>query len=251
VSSTHFVILAAGLGRRLAMAGYHTPKWLLEVAGRPIADRQLGGIKSVINGEPSSITVIAGHRADLVATYADAAELAVRVVVNSEFESRNNWYTLLVAFDELHLAADDRVVVINSDLCASAEWFTAVIADVLQAGTEVLAIDGERPLTSEAMKVCAKPAADSLVLEAIGKVGLKGNPCGEYVGLLTLSSQGVDVVRHELIQIAQDAARADEWYEAAIGMSASSLNWILHPVASSKWTEIDDPTDLKTAEAQI
>jgi choline kinase len=251
VSSIHFVILAAGLGSRLAKSGYDKPKWLLDVGGSPIADRQLRGIRRATGDASSTITVVAGHRANLVDQYAGSTDLPVKVVVNAEFDTRNNWYSLLLGVNSLELDSDDRVVVINSDLCAKADWFAAVIDGVLELGSDVLAIDADRPLTQEAMKVVASTTNGVRVLEEIGKSGLEGEPIGEYVGLLSMSSTGVKLLRQELERFAQDSARADEWYEAAIGLSATSIDWILHPVPNSEWTEVDDPTDLITAEAQL
>jgi choline kinase len=43
----HLVVLAAGRGRRLGALGDDTPKWLLDVAGATLADRQLAAVRRV------------------------------------------------------------------------------------------------------------------------------------------------------------------------------------------------------------
>src|SRR5688572_25929992 len=57
---THVVILAAGQGTRMKS---HLPKVLHEIAGRSMIERVLHIAQSV---DPATITLIVGHRADLI-----------------------------------------------------------------------------------------------------------------------------------------------------------------------------------------
>lgn len=54
------VVLAAGRGSRLGALGGTTPKWLLPVPGRPIADRQLDGL-GLAGPAVGSVSVVTGH----------------------------------------------------------------------------------------------------------------------------------------------------------------------------------------------
>jgi CTP:molybdopterin cytidylyltransferase MocA len=58
--TVHVVVLAAGRGSRLGALGGATPKWLLPVAGRPIADRPLEGL-GLAGPAVGSVSVVTGH----------------------------------------------------------------------------------------------------------------------------------------------------------------------------------------------
>ena len=63
--SLHVVVLAAGRGSRLGPVGSDTPKWLLDVGGRALAEHHLEGFGR--SPHPlASLRVVTGHAADAV-----------------------------------------------------------------------------------------------------------------------------------------------------------------------------------------
>src|SRR5512132_1865335 len=60
MTDTHVVVLAAGQGTRMKS---QLPKVLHQIAGRPMIEHVLHAARAVT---PSTVTVIVGHRADLV-----------------------------------------------------------------------------------------------------------------------------------------------------------------------------------------
>jgi choline kinase len=58
------VILAAGRGSRLGALGDATPKSLLDVGGRTLADRHLEGLR--LARSVASVTVATGHPAQAI-----------------------------------------------------------------------------------------------------------------------------------------------------------------------------------------
>ena len=63
-ASTRVVVLAAGRGSRLGSTGAETPKWLLEVGGRTIAERQLEAAEMArreTGGAVGPVHVVTGH----------------------------------------------------------------------------------------------------------------------------------------------------------------------------------------------
>ena len=235
------VVLAAGRGSRLAAVGDERPKWLLEVAGRSIASRQLEALDLVGSDVLRSVTVVTGHAADAVRG-TDLGD-AVGLLHNDLYLTYNNWYTVLLALRSL--PEDARVVVMNGDLCASPEWIAGFLTDCTTTEHEgQLAIDFDRTLTDESMKVSRD---DDGALRTIGKHAFP-SPVGEYVGLLMASGSVLEDFRACLERFAQDEADAQQWYEGAVGVTAGTgTRWHLWSTPSSAWVEIDDLADLASA----
>jgi choline kinase len=236
------VVLAAGRGSRLAAVGDDRPKWLLEVGGRTLASRQLAAVAAA-GDAVRSLTVVTGHAADALNDLPLGPEQ--RLLHNELFLTYNNWYSVLVALRDL--PDDGRVVVMNGDLCAEPEWITAFLGDCASTAEEaMLAIDFDRTLTAESMKVSA---TDDGALRTIGKHEFP-SPVGEYVGLLMASGSVLRAFRDQLEAFAREEKHAQEWYEGAVGVTAGrGVRWHLWATPGSAWVEIDDLDDLAAAEA--
>jgi choline kinase len=243
VTALDIVILAAGRGSRLAAVGDDKPKWLLEVGGQTIADRQLAALDLLPAEALRSVTVVTGHAA------ASLAEVPLGPVVsllhNELYLTYNNWYSVLVALRAL--PDDARVVVMNGDLCAAPEWLAAFLhacRDTHEGG--LLGIDFDRQLTDESMKVSRGDAGE---LKTIGKHAFP-DPVGEYVGLLMATGDVLTAFRSQLEDFLRDEKDAQQWYEGAVGLTAAAgVRWFLWATPGSSWVEIDDLDDLARAEA--
>ena len=234
----HLVVLAAGRGSRLHAVGDDRPKWLVEVAGTTIADRQLAAIDALPEGVVRRTTVVTGHAADTIR----ALDLPVDLLHNPQYLELNNWWTVLLAIRDA--PADARVVVVNGDLCARPAWLTEVLLGCATTAEDgLLAIDFDRTLTAESMKVSARDGA----LDLIGKHEF-ASPVGEYVGVLMASGSALASLRQELEGFVGSAADAQQWYEGAVGRSAAAgQRWWLMPTPDSSWVEVDDLADLALA----
>lgn len=242
----HVVVLAAGRGSRLGGLGEETPKWLLEVGDRTIADRQLEGIAAA--GEAvASVRVVVGHAAAAIDGWLAERSESVSTVMNPEYAEINNWWSLLRALREL--PEEGPVVVINADLlvdpCAVSAFIRAVATGHHEA---MLAVDLERRLTDESMKVsCREDGA----LNRIGKVGIE-EPVGEYIGILAARAGALARLREVLESFVDVPESVNEWYEGAVGRcAAEGVPWHVWPVACGGWVEIDDDADLEAAQALV
>ena len=238
VAPVHVVVLAAGRGSRLGALGDATPKWLLRVGGRTLAERQLEGIRGA-GDAVASISVVVGHAAEAIE---DALDDDVRVIANPRFASRNNWWSVLLALREL--PEDGPVAILNADLLIDPDQIRAFLTGPRSEG--LMAVDLEQGVTEESMKV---ELGTDEVIAKIGKVGLDA-PAGEYVGLLMASGATLRAFRAQLEAFDADPEHDNEWYEGAIGRSAAEgAQWRVWPVRSGAWVEIDDDRDLDAAEA--
>ena len=242
----HVVVLAAGRGSRLGALSDDAPKWLLEVGGRTLADRQLEGIARA-GDAVASVRVVTGHAAEAIEQMLDGRDETVGLVANPEYAEINNWWSLLRALREL--PGDGPACVLNSDLCADPDAVAAFL-EAAAAGDEdgLLAVDLERELTDESMKV-ATGAGETLA--RIGKVGIDA-PVGEYVGMMMARGPALRELRAALEAFVGRPECLNEWYEGAVGRTAAEgAAWHLWPMPSTGWVEIDDDADLDAAQALV
>lgn len=251
-TTTHVVVLAAGRGSRLGSLAAETPKWLLEVGERTIADRQLEAV-ALARGEAAgildSVQVVTGHAAREIESFLErGGHEDVETLHNVDYARLNNWYSVLLALRALP-DPDARIVIVNGDLYAEPGWLAAFFA--ASASTEqesLVGVDLERRLTDESMKV-SSVAGPPAVIRAIGKVGVEP-AVGEYVGLLMARGSVLDAFRERLEAFVGRSEHDDEWYERAVGLSAAAgVPWVIWPTPGSAWVEIDDDDDLEAATA--
>ena len=241
---TDAIVLAAGLGQRLAGAA-GGPKWLVPVGDSTPASAQLAAFDA--SSMAQVYVVVPPDAAPIeafVAPWRDRLEL--ELVPNELSASRNNWYSVLLGLRCALARATSDVVVVNSDLYASTAWFTELLGRVTSSGRPAaLAVDPRRGRTDEAMKV--RVDDDRAEVIAIGKRGI-APPDGEYVGLAWWSAASAAELAEVLAGFVDDPTSIDHWYEHGIQRHlAAGGQYAAVDVPSSKWVEIDDPVDLQTA----
>jgi choline kinase len=240
----HVVVLAAGCGSRLGALGDRTPKWLLRVGGRTLADRQLEAIQRAAESV-ASIRVVVGHAAEAIELELAGRVQQVGVVANPQFAELNNWWSLLRALREL--PEEGPVVVLNADLLAEPGHVAAFLEEAATGDADgLLAVDVVKRLTDESMKVAL--AGDKTLIQ-IGKVAID-DPVGEYVGMLMARGDALRRLRDVLEGFVGRSDSANEWYEAAVGQTAAAgIAWHVWAMPPGGWVEIDDDADLAAAES--
>lgn len=239
-------MLAGGLGRRLE--GVATgPKWLIPVNDACPASGHLQAFESV---GVRRVLVVVPPAADAIEAFVAPWQRRLRLdlVANPHSADRNNWYSLLLGLDEWSRGARDDVVVVNSDLYASAAWFSDLMGAASTCGQPAaLAVDITRGRSDEAMKVGLDDTG--ALVTAIGKVGVDV-PGGEYVGLAWFSPTSALELRAVLETFVSEPKRADHWYEHGIQCHLETGGaYACVAVPSSEWVEIDDGADLEAARA--
>lgn len=239
----HVIVLAAGRGSRLGALGDATPKWLLPVAGRTLADRHLEGIGR--GAAVASVSVVVGHAARAIEDELAARPETVRIVHNPEFAELNNWWSLLRALRGL--PEDGPVAVLNADLLIDPERVGAFLDDAAAGDADgLLVVDLEREVTDESMKVSQDAGGR---LDRIGKVDVP-EAAGEFIGMLMARGTVLRRLRAELEGFVGRPECAAQWYEGAVGRTAAAgARWDIWPLASGDWVEIDDAADLGAAES--
>lgn len=242
---TAAVVLAAGLGRRLATVTT-LPKWLTPVRGTCPAEAQLAALAATDDVESVYVVVSDSDREieRFVAPWRD--RLGIEVVPNPDAATRNNWYSALIGLERCLAGRHAETVLLNSDLFAVPEWFVASIATIRATpGRAALAVDTTRGQADEEMKVALDDSGTRIT--GIGKSGI-ADPGGEYVGLARWSAAAALELCNVLRGFGQRPECADHWYEHAIGAHlVAGAHYAVSPVASTSWVEIDDRRDLESA----
>lgn len=103
------VIMAAGLSSRFAPISYERPKGLLRVRGQILIERQ---IEQLLEAGISDITVVVGYKKEYFLYLRN--KYNVKIVVNTEYATRNNNSTLWLV----------RSILSNTYICSSDDYFT-------------------------------------------------------------------------------------------------------------------------------
>lgn len=240
---THVVVLAAGKGSRLGALGPDTPKWLLPVGDETIADRQLQGLAAG-GDHVASVTALTGHAAGAIDRYLAEHGADASTLFNDHYADWNNWYSVLLALR--HLPQDARVTFMNSDLFVEPDIVSAFVEAAATTDAEALiAVDLERELTDESMKVTRRGDG---TLDRIGKIPDMPSGDGEYIGILMARGSVLRRFREGLEAFEGRPESVDEWYEGAVrDTAAAGADWVVWPVPSGRWVEIDDDGDLAKA----
>ncbi len=127
------LILAAGLGSRLAPITDTRPKSLVPVNGKPIILKQLENL--VLNGV-TDITVVAGYRADVLEKAVRKLYPGVHILTSADYASTNNMYSAYLAREEF---AGEAFLMMNADVFLDAsviaallrfDWPDAIVTDI-------------------------------------------------------------------------------------------------------------------------
>jgi L-glutamine-phosphate cytidylyltransferase len=235
------VILAAGVGSRLAPLTSDRPKVLVEVLGRSFLFRQLdlltrAGISS------ADVVVVGGYRIDRLREELARGGYACTVVVNDRYEPWNNFYSVLVA--EPALRGHD-FLQLDGDVVLDDKLLPRLLA---ATGDAVLAVDCRDELDEETMKVQLEGGR----VTAIAKPLDPARCAGEYIGVARLSASAASAVFEELAKFPAEGL-THEYYEHAFQRLISSrrVPFSIVDVHDCSVIEIDNIEDLRRAEALL
>jgi choline kinase len=234
------MVLAAGAGRRLQPLTDALPKTLLSVDGdRTILDVALGNLKHVGLEE---VVVIAGFAAERVADRLPTLErrygLRLELVVNPKAEEWNNAYSLWCGRE----AFDEGVLLVNGDTVHPATVEERLLAS--RGADLVLAVDDEKPLGEEEMKVRLGP--DGL-LRGLTKEMDPAGAHGEYIGVTLIEPAAAGPLADAL----EATWRRDPslYYEDGFQELADRGGRVATAsIGGVAWVEVDDHADLALAQ---
>ena len=227
------LILAAGLGTRLAPITDSCPKSLVPVNGNPILVRQ---IENLLENGVSDITVISGYKGDILEQRVHRQFPNVRILDNSNYAVTNNMYSAYMARD---------IVEGHSFLMMNADVFfdSSVICRLLAFEAENAVVTDIGTYMEESMKVVEQRGR----LVHISKAVARGEALGTSIDVYKFSSEGGRAFFRACERYIEDKGEQKLWSEVALDGILENVEFRACPL-EGRWMEIDTLEDLAEAE---
>jgi choline kinase len=234
------MVLAAGAGRRLGEDTADLPKTLLPVDGdRTILDVALGNFAAVGLEEAVIVTGFASERIDeRLAELSERHGLRLGTVFNPKALEWNNAYSLWCAREHFSRG----VLLANGDTVHPSS-VEEVLLEARRDADLVLAVDQEKPLAEEEMKVHV--TGDGL-LDRINKALDPATAQGEYIGVTLIEPRSADALASALEATFERDPQL--YYEDGFQELADRGGRVgIASIGVVEWVEVDDHRDLARA----
>ncbi|HZS34605.1 MAG TPA: phosphocholine cytidylyltransferase family protein [Methylomirabilota bacterium] len=237
------LVLAAGLGKRLAPLTDDRPKGLIELGGRTLLARLLDGFQAAGVRETA---IVVGYRQEAVraALGADHRGMPLRYLLNPAFE-KGPRLSLWTGRGEF---ARDDVVLADGDVL-----FAPALLDAVVRAPAANAFLGEPEFVDTGEEINLYVDRARVVALRRGVAGPPARPFearAEWVGFAKVGrAAGAALVTALEAMIAE--GRVDGDYEVALDGLLARHPFAMVPTGGLPWIEIDFPQDLQAAEAEI
>jgi choline kinase len=234
------MVLAAGAGRRLGDDTAELPKTLLPVDGdRTILDIALGNFAAVGLAEAVIVTGFAAERIDeRLEALSERHGLRLDTVFNPKALEWNNAYSLWCARE--HFGSG--VLLANGDTVHPASVEQVLLAAQGTADL-VVALDQEKPLAEEEMKV---HVTEDGLLDRINKALNPATAQGEYIGV-TLIEPHASVPLAAALEVTFQRDPQLYYEDGFQELADRGGRVATAAIGSVTWVEVDDHADLARA----
>lgn len=232
------LILAAGLGTRLAPLTNDRPKSLVPVNGKPILMKQL---ENLYENNIDDITVISGYKADILEKAVHSIYPDVHIIENKDYTSTNNMYSAYLGIKTMFPTGDIRpFLMMNADV-----FYDASVLETLIAWRYPNAVVTEvGRYIAESMKV-KKGEGERLI--AISKQIPPEEAFGTSIDVYRFDSDGGSFFFKKCINYIENRKELRLWSEVALNDAFGDVEFRVCPL-DGRWMEIDNHEDLEAAE---
>lgn len=236
------LILAAGMGTRLAPLTRTKPKCLVNVAGRPMMEHQLDSLRKA---GIKDCTIVVGYMAGSVREYFGSEYRGLRLsyVENNSYDKTNNLYSLWLARSRF----DDDVLLLEADLVFDDLLVSEL---VLSYDQNVAVVDRYRPHMDGTVILAEGGFAKSMVLKSDQGAEFDYSNALKTVNIYRLSKDSlVESIVPKLEEFLK-TGRTDQYYEAVFAsvIGSGHMGMAVMNTGNNKWAEIDKLSDLRDAE---
>jgi choline kinase len=232
------LVLAAGQAQRLRPLTADLPKTLLPVAGdATILDLTLANLRAVGIEEAVIVTGFAAERIEARAPELERRHGVRLELVRNDRPDWNNAYSLWIA----RAAFRDGALLVNGDTVHPVAVEERLLA--ARGPGILLAVDDEKTLGDEEMKVLLSPDGD---VQRINKAVDPPSAQGEYIGL-TLIEPGAAEALAEALEATwrrDTTLYYEDGFQAYVDAGGEARAASIGTVA---WVEVDDHADLARA----
>lgn len=240
------ILLAAGVGERLAPFTHDHPKCLVDIDGKSLLERHLDILCELVDG----VTVVVGYRdgqiRDAVGAWKARSRhpLPVAFVNNDDFQ-RGSILSLYAARDVI---LSDDTVVMDADVL----YGPVLMKRLLQSThANCFLLDDSADESGEEMMVCVKDGRALHIARSHDPSTQSGwDLVGEGVGFFKLDRGDAA----KLITILDEMVAGgicDVEYEVGLARFMASQECGFETVSDLAWTEIDFPEDVDRARTEI
>lgn len=227
------LILAAGLGSRLAPLTNDRPKSLVQVNGTPILFKQ---IKNLLLNGIDDITVISGYRADVMDNAIHCTYPQVKIVENVHYTSTNNMYSAFIGRTQV---MGGSFLLMNADVFFDA----SVLSELLSFPGENAIVTDIGSYNEESMKVIQREGR----IVRISKQIAPEEALGCSIDVYKFSKVGGEAFFNKCGEYIEQNHQVKLWSEVALDSILSEVVFQSCPL-NGRWVEIDNHEDLALAE---
>lgn len=227
------LILAAGVGSRLAPLTDHMPKSLVEVNGTPILMKQIENLHAC---GITDITVVSGYLSHVLADAVGGKYPEIRILESVDYAITNNMYSAYLAKEAM---AGQGFLMMNADVFFDA----SVIRALLDCPhPNAIVVDVGRYM-EESMKVMERNGK----LTAIAKTIPPAQALGCSIDVYKFSPAAADAFFAKCSGYIEANNDRKQWSEVALNDILTEVDFYACPLRG-RWLEIDTQDDLFAAE---
>lgn len=227
------LILAAGLGSRLAPITDNCPKSLVPVNGKPILMKQ---IENLHENNIHDIVIVSGYKADILEKAVHEKYPEIKIIESVDYATTNNMYSAYIARKDF---VGQEFLMMNADVYYDASVIAALLACqypdaiVTDIGTYI----------EESMKVVEK---DGRLVE-ISKAITPEAALGASIDVYKFSASGGQAFFAKCVEYIEEQKEIKKWSEVALNDILEDIEFKACPLVG-RWLEIDNHDDLAAAE---
>ncbi|AVD74357.1 nucleotidyl transferase WchZ [Streptococcus pneumoniae] len=227
------LILAAGLGTRLAPITNEVPKSLVPVNGKPILMKQ---IENLYQNNITDITIIAGYKSSVLTDAVTEKYPEINIIDNVDFKTTNNMYSAYLGKAAM---GDSDFLMMNADVFYDA----SVIKSLLLHKAPNAIVTDLGIYIEESMKVVEKNGR----LVEISKQISPEETLGASIDVYKFSYEAGARFFEKCKEFIEDKRELQMWSEVALNAILSEVEFVACPL-EGRWLEIDNHEDLVAAE---
>lgn len=241
------LILAAGMGRRLAEYTNNNTKCMVEVDGIKLIDRTIQSIKMANIRE---VVIVAGYKGEnleeyIRSKYKNDKDTRFTFIYNKDYEKTNNIYSLYLARDIL---INDDVVLFESDLIYEPQLIKRLIDD---RRTNIALIAKYKSWMDGTVVTCD---SNWHITEFIDKKNFDQSQKESYYKTVNIYKFSKEFSSELYVPYLEDFMRREgvnNYYETALKDVVLNNRGALEglEIGNTKWYEIDNSHDLNIAES--
>ena len=227
------LILAAGLGTRLAPLTNEVPKSMVEVNGKPILVKQ---IENLLNNGVEDITIITGYKSHVIENLVKEYYPNIKIIESVDYEKTNNMYSAYLARNVLQ---GEDFLMMNADVYYDEE----IITELLDEKYENAIVTDIGSYSDESMKVIF----DGNRITAISKQITKEEALGNSIDVYKFSKEAGKAFFEKCKEYIEEKQELKMWSEVALNAILDEVSFVPCPL-KGRWVEIDNHDDLRLAE---